>query len=95
MGLPVEIRTRSPGRCHRCSSPALLRVEVPDPDWPGGAARRVLVLCPRCNDGDPYTDGLLAFFALHRTLALNNSDEFGALVDQWIAAPPCQHRRSI
>ncbi|GIL32026.1 DUF6300 family protein [Actinocatenispora comari] len=84
MGRPVEIDTRSPGRCHRCSSPALLRIEVPDPDWPGGAARRVLVLCPLCHDHDPHSDGLRAFFALHSTLTVDNADEFGALIDQWI-----------
>jgi hypothetical protein len=88
MGLPVEIDARTPGRCHRCGSRILLRVEVPDSDWPGGAARRVLTLCSRCHDGRHGADGLRAFFALYPTLTDHNVDEFRTLVNQWIANSP-------
>jgi hypothetical protein len=90
MGLPVKIDSRTPGHCHRCRGPALLRIEVPDPDWPGGAARRVLVLCPQCDAGEHYADGLLAFFALYPTLALDNADEFRTLIDQWTSIAASQ-----
>jgi hypothetical protein len=85
MDLPVEIDTRTPGRCHRCGGPALLRIQVPDPDWPGDAARRVLVLCPLCNGHEPHADGLRAFFTLYPTLTVDNAGEFRTLIDQWIA----------
>lgn len=85
MSMPVRLDACPPHRCHRCGGPVELRVELPDPDWPGGAAKRVLILCRHCDQGRGSAAGLLAFLTYHPQINHDNLDEFTALLIDWLS----------
>lgn len=44
---------------------------------------RVVVLCPRCDAGDPAACPLILFFAVHGQVTGETAEEFAALLRGW------------
>jgi hypothetical protein len=75
-------------RCLRCEGKLLVSVRVPYPmQVLNGSTVHgscMVRLCPVCDSGNADAQGLIAFFTLHETATCSESDEFAALLREWI-----------
>lgn len=71
--------------CHRCDGSLLLTARVPyvvtRADGHHVEGHRGIGLCPSCDAADPTAQGLLAYFAVHKTI--HDEDEAAALIVEW------------
>jgi hypothetical protein len=89
----VEIFSRASAGFHYCGSELYLAARIPHPGWDTrsgrrGTGSRIIGLCPRCHAGDPASHALLAYFAFHDgAVDADSIEEFGLLLDIWLATP--------
>lgn len=74
--------------CHRCDGPILLSARVPHTLTRTSGERtdgtRGIGLCPTCDSKDPDAQGVLAFFALHGSVADHTVASIATLIDEWV-----------
>lgn len=77
--------------CPRCAGQLLLSLRLPHPGFApdlAGIFLRIVTLCPVCDLDTAHAAGLLAFFALHAEVDLDNAGEFVLLLHQWLDRIP-------
>lgn len=91
MECQVQVSDAQP--CHRCGGELYLTINMPHAgicntrgERTGG--RRVVGLCPRCDAQDPTSQPLLAYFAIHGGVELEDTEEFVRMLDDWVRARP-------
>ncbi|GGQ12712.1 DUF6300 family protein [Streptosporangium pseudovulgare] len=88
MSRPVEVvSVVEPPVCPRCDGEGLLSALVAH-GWTNarGAAVRgrvPVVLCARCDSGDPHAGPLITWFHVHGTVTGDVAEAFTRLLDQW------------
>jgi Family of unknown function (DUF6300) len=80
-------RTGDPPSCPRCGREGLLSAQVPH-EWRNNRGTivrgtRAVVLCPRCDAGDPAAYPLILFFAVHGQVTGETAEEFASLLRGW------------
>jgi Family of unknown function (DUF6300) len=78
-----------PQLCARCGGEALLAgkaaYEQPGPHGEMVRCLRDVLLCARCDQGDPAASALIVFFAVHGEVTEETAQGFIALVSAWAA----------
>ncbi|XVQ85345.1 DUF6300 family protein [Microbispora siamensis] len=81
------ILAAEPPECGRCGQEGILSARVPhhlvnarNETVPGTG---IVVLCPRCDIGQPEAGALIAWFTVHGEVTSENVEQVAELIDAW------------
>ncbi|WP_326815269.1 DUF6300 family protein [Streptomyces sp. NBC_01763] len=91
----IVLQLADPPNCPRCGGPGPVSARFPH-SWKNAGGEEVPgmwegTLCPVCDRDEPAAGGLLAFFAVHKTLEPSELETFHNLSAAWVAVARARH----
>ncbi|MFB7312536.1 DUF6300 family protein [Streptomyces sp. NPDC056192] len=94
-GNEIVLQLADPPNCPRCGGPGPVSAQFPH-SWTNASGEQVpgireATLYRVCDRDEPAAEGLLAFFALHKTLKPSELETFHDLSAAWVAVARARH----